>query len=100
MSRPRQGLSEILHAFCDNVYFQPPNGYRLTYPCIIYERKTGDTIYADNLPYRYEKAYTITVIDPDPDTPIPDKIAMLPMCKEDRFFTSDNLNHYVYSIYY
>lgn len=96
----RQGLSKILHRFCDNVYFQPPSGYQLKYPCIIYERKTGDTIYADDFPYRHEKAYVITVIDPDPDTTIPDKVAMLQMCKEDRFFTSDNLNHYVFTIYY
>ena len=96
----RLGLGKILHKFCDNVYFQPPNGYQIKYPCIIYERRSMDTIHADNLPYRVEKGYTITVIDPDPDSIIPDKVAMLPMCRQDRSFTSDNLNHTTFTIYY
>lgn len=96
----RLGLSEMLHQICNNVYFQPPTGYKITYPCIIYELRSGDTIFADDLPYRFEKCYTVTVIDPDPDSELPYKVAMLPMCKMDRAFTSDNLNHSTFIIYY
>lgn len=96
----RMGLSEIFHNICDNVYFQPPESVRLKYPCIIYKRRTGDTIYADNLPYRFEYCYTVTVIDSNPDSILPMQIAAFPMCKMDRCFTSDNLNHTTFILYY
>lgn len=93
-------LSEKFHELCDNVYYQPPPSVKLKYPCIIYERRSGDTLYADNKPYRFDYSYTVTYIDPDPDSNVPFKIAELPMCKMDRCFTSDNLNHSVFIIYY
>ena len=100
MSKPRKGLSDMLHAICDHVYFQPPESVKLIYPCIIYEIRSGDTVYANDLPYRFDYSYNITVIDPDPDSEIPLEVAKLPMCKMDRFFTSDNLNHYAFTMYY
>ena len=96
----RLGLSEIFHRICSNVYFQPPESVKLKYPCIIYERRTGDTIYANNLPYRFEYCYTVTVIDANPDSKIPLEVAKFPMCKMDRCFTSDNLNHTTFILYY
>lgn len=98
MNRAR--LSEILHSLCNNVYFQPPETIKLTYPCIIYEERTGDTMFADDYPYRFTKCYTITYIDSNPDSTIPEQIAMLQMCREDRKFTSDNLNHTVFILYF
>lgn len=96
----RLGLSAIFHELCDNVYFQPPESVRLKYPCIIYKRRTGDTTFADDKPYRFEYCYTVTVIDANPDSDLPQKVAMLPMCKMDRCFTSDNLNHTTFVMYY
>ena len=96
----RQGLSDLLHALCDNVYFQPPPNVHLVFPCIVYERRSGDTLYANDLPYRLEYSYTLTYIDPDPDSIVPLEIAKLPKCRMDRCFTSDNLNHSVFTIYY
>ena len=96
----RLGLSTMLHELCEHVYFQPPESFKLQFPCIVYERRSGDTTYADNLPYRFEYCYTITVIDANPDSELPKKVAMLPMCKMDRCFTSDNLNHTTFIMYY
>ena len=93
-------ISEKFHELCPNVYYQPPPSVKLKYPCIIYERRSGDTTYADNKPYRFDYSYTVTYIDPDPDSDVPLKIAELPMCKMDRCFTSDNLNHSIFVIYY
>lgn len=93
-------LSEKLHELCDHVYYQPPPNVHLEYPCIIYERRTGDTVYADNLPYRFTYSYTLTYIDPDPDSVVPLKIASLPMCKMDRCYTVDNLNHTIFVLYF
>lgn len=84
----------------NNVYFQPPTGFRIQYPCIVYSGDGGDTDYADNIPYIKKRRYQITVIDENPDSDIPDKIGDLRTSKIDRDFVSGNLNHFVYTIYY
>ena len=83
-----------------NVYFQPPETIKIKYPCVIYERSSNNVKFADDNPYTTRRRYTLTVIDKDPDSELPDKISMLPLCTSDRMFTSDNLNHYVFDIYY
>lgn len=83
-----------------NVYFQPPPTLRMQYPCIVYKRDRNNTQFANNLPYVIFKAYTLTVIDKDPDSDIPGKIEQLPSCSFVRHFTVDNLNHDIYSLYY
>lgn len=83
-----------------NVYFQPPESVKMQYPCIVYKRSAVNTQFADNELYMHKKRYTVTVIDKNPDSEIPDKVASIPMCVFDRHFTSDNLNHDVFSIYY
>lgn len=93
-----QILTDVLGS--KNVYFQPPASVKLVYPCIIYRYETGDTQFADDLPYIFVRKYQIQVIDPNPDTEIPDKIVQLPRCLNDRNYTADNLNHYTFNIYY
>lgn len=83
-----------------NVYFQPPSGFLLAYPCITYFRNDIDTKYADNAPYSLTKEYSITVIDADPDSDIPDKIAALPRSRFDRSFKAGDLNHDVFTLYF
>jgi hypothetical protein len=97
---PRLQLHELLKSFTDNVYFQPPTNIKLEYPCIIYRRDYAETEFADNLPYNHRVRYMITAIDRDPDSDIPDKIAAMPLCLFNRFFTVDNLNHDVYKVFY
>src|SRR6516162_5813784 len=87
-------LTDILGS--SNVYFQPPPSIQMAYPCIIYHRDDEDTRHADDIVYKSKKRYQVTVIDPDPDSDIPDKVGALPMCVFDRFYTADNLNHDVY----
>lgn len=95
----RQQLSAIFHEMCTNVYFQPPTDLDLKYPCIIYEERNGDTLYADNKPYRFTTCYTVTYIDTNPDAATVKQIAMLPMCRYDRRFTQDHLYHSVFIMY-
>lgn len=95
----RMKVSEMLNDICSHVYYQPPESKKLDYPCIIYQRKSGDTLFADDIPYTFTMCYTVTVIDKDPDSELPDMVAALPMCKMDRCFTSDNLNHSVFTLY-
>lgn len=93
-----QILVDILGS--NHVYFQPPASVKLVYPCIIYQYETGDTQFADDQAYIFVRKYQIQVIDPNPDTETPDKIAQLPRCLNDRNYTADNLNHYTFNIYY
>jgi hypothetical protein len=83
-----------------NVYFQPPTGVQMEYPCIVYQRYSAVSTFADDKPYIHTKRYQVTVIDQDPDSPIPDKVAALPMCLHNRFFVAGNLNHDVFNLYF
>lgn len=94
-----QALLETLLG-SDAVYFQPPPSVRMVYPCIIYERNYVKTAFADNNPYSVEKRYSVTVIDKNPDSVIPEKIAALPKCAFDRHYTADYLNHDVFTLYF
>lgn len=98
----RQELQTILENILgsSNVYFQPPPTFRMKYPCIVYKRTTADTQFADNAPYTFRVRYQITYIDRSPENEIVGKIASLPMCVYDRFYTSDGLNHDVLNIYF
>ena len=84
----------------ENVYFQPPPGFMMSYPCIVYGRSNIRSKSADNSPYKLDKEYTVTVIDSNPDSVIPDQVAALPQAIFDRHFTSENLNHDVFSVLY
>lgn len=97
---PRLELQTLLEDLVDNVYFQPPTNVQLTYPCIIYERDYADTKFADDKPYSHVVRYTIVVIDRDPDSAILAKVAALPMCVFNRFYSAENLNHNVYKIFF
>lgn len=99
---PRSDLQTLLVQLLgtDAVYFQPPPSVKLTYPCIIYKRDDIKTEFADNNPYKHMKRYQLTVIDRNPDSDIPTKISLLPKCRFDRFFTTENLNHDVYNIFF
>ena len=95
-----QALLESLVGEGGKVYFQPPENVELTYPCIIYARFRSDTEFADNSPYRYTKRYLVTVIDRNPDSDIPDKVAALPLTIHNRFFAAGGLNHDVFYTYF
>lgn len=83
-----------------NVYYQPPPDVRLRYPCIIYELSYEKINHADNRPYIHNDRYSVTVVDRDPDSPIPHRVAQLSTCAFDRRFVVDGLYHTVYTIYY
>lgn len=99
---PRLDLQALLVYILgtDNVYFQPPPSKTMQYPAIVYNREDVDTQFADNLPYSRMKRYNVTVIDRNPDSDIPDKIGALPMCRHDRFYAADNLNHDAFTLYF
>lgn len=83
-----------------NVYFQPPESVEMDYPCFVYHRENMDTDHANNSLYKKKTRYQVTYIDRDPDNEIIDKLLEVPLCSYDRFFTSDNLNHDVFRLFF
>lgn len=83
----------------DHVYYQPPASLRMVYPAIVYSRYDVEKDYANNGTYLKYPSYQITVIAKDPDCDAVDKVADLPMCRYDRHYVADNLNHDVFTIY-
>ncbi len=99
---PRLQLQELLEFVLgsNQVYFQPPPTIQMKYPAIVYKRDYAETDFADNVPYRHMKRYQVTVIDRDPDSPVPDKLAVLPYCTFNRHYPASNLNHDVFNLYF
>lgn len=91
-------LEEVLGS--RNVYFQPPSNIHMNYPAIVYARSRIANDHANDDVYRQSLSYELTVIDANPDSEIVFKISQLPMCRHDRHFASDNLNHDVFTIYF
>lgn len=84
----------------NHVYFQPPETVKLSYPCIIYNLDNFDVKRANNKLYLGKDRYAVTIISKDPDFPNVRELLEWELCSFNRFFTSDNLNHWTYEIYY
>lgn len=92
-------LCEILGS--RNVYFQPPESIKMKYPAIRYSRSGVDVKRANDRIYNNTNRYEVIVMDLDPDSDIADRLlAHFQMCSIDRFFTADNLNHTILTLYY
>lgn len=90
----------MMRAGCEpHVYFQPPEGLKMTFPCIVYGRSHMDIEYANGFPYSYNWRDQLTVIDRNPVSRIVEEVAQLPKVRHDRIFTSQNLYHTVFTIY-
>lgn len=96
----REDLQTLLETITSNVYYQPPETIKLSYPCIIYSIKKVSIEHADNKPYKKAKHYSIMLIDYDPDSVLLEKIEALPTCAFDLHYVANNLYHDVYTIYY
>ena len=84
----------------EHVYYQPPANVKMQYPCIVYQIDAARTEFAGNKPYKYDKRYQITIMHKDPDSDIPDRVAMLPKSTFDTHFTANNLHHSVFTLYF
>lgn len=96
----RLELQTLLETIAPKVYFQPPSNVQMEYPCIRYERDAGDTLFADNKPYRFKQRYQVTVITRDPDSDLKDQVAALPESSYERYYPANNLHHDVFNVYF
>lgn len=95
-----QKLRPVAEEFGAMLKFQPPEGAKLDYPCILVSYKYPQGLGADNIGYMTFMYYQITVITKQPDTKIVKALQNLPRVTfNDRVFISNNLYHYVLSTY-
>lgn len=97
----RHQLHDQLKEICPNVYFQPPENYKLTYPCIIYTKSGLNEVYGDNIVYLRQQIYGIMVIDKNPDTKLHlDILNRFDNSRLENENVFDNLYHKSIRLYY
>lgn len=90
----------LLNQGTANVYFQEPENFKMVYPCILYKLDDIYEEHANNSIYVDKERYLVTVMDRDPDGVLRKNVKKLPLCRFVRHFRADNLNHYIYTLYY
>ncbi len=85
-----------------NVYFQPPENFKIKYPCFVYHMVPGDTRYANNLMYMHTARYTIKYITQEAETLdfVRTVLRSFNLCSHSQSYTSDGLYHEVFDLYY
>lgn len=101
----RRLLSERLHELLgsDEVYFQDKGPKTaMSYPAIRYNRASNVRRPADNkAAYLNRDGYQVTIIALDPTFDLGLNFAeYFDYCSYDRWYTSDGLNHWVYTLYF
>lgn len=92
-----QKLVSILGS--NNVYFQPPENLKISYPCFIYNRVSMKTLRANNSVYKVYIPYQLTYISKTNDMKLLTDVLSIPYCEHSRSYVSDNLYHDVYNVY-
>jgi hypothetical protein len=97
----RQLMHDILILLLgsNNVYFQPPPNVELVYPCFVYKYGSPIVNHADNLPYRIEVQFEVTLITDDPDTPLVTTLLQRAKTSLKNSFNSSGLIHFVFTIF-
>lgn len=105
MSGTREELENELKAISKktNVYFQPPEGFNLSYPCFIYNFSGLDVKRADNGPYQMKNRYAVTYMTTDPEkgmSMVRKVLGRFAHVSFDRPYDTDGIYHYVFDIYF
>ena len=94
-------LQAELLKIAPNAWYQKPSAHRMTYPCFVYRSLEPDVIRANNHGYlmfpRYEVIY---ITDTESDEIDRTMLDAFEYCDVGRKYVSDNLYHYVFTIYY
>ena len=102
MARSRVELHTLLKNTLGstNIYFDPPESFKLKFPCIVYSLDNNYLIKADNKNYIGMKRYTMIYITQNADDSMTDVLEDLDYCSLNRTYSSDNFYHYAYTIYF
>ena len=104
-SQRRLELQAILEGFTQkyvskedrtrHVYYNPPSGFQMEYPCIVYEEGRPTNYHADNLRYFHFTRWKVTTLTLAP------QVAELPHCSLNGApFKMDGLVHHVFELYW
>lgn len=97
----RLSLDRVLKKIADSnncsLWFDPPTGAILTYPCILYSPTNPTNLKANNKPYIIFRSYQITYItkEPDHENIVKEIINKVPYGHLVREYTKNNLHHTV-----
>lgn len=84
-----------------DVYFQQPENIKMSYPAIVYEVDGVQEKKSNNNTYFAIKRYSVEFMTRNPDKSLIDKFLQeFKFCSFSRSFESNNLNHYIFTIYY
>ena len=83
-----------------NVYYQPPESFKMEYPCIRYSKSRPDVKHADNVKYLNKDRYEIIVIDRRPDNKVIKDLLTMSYSSFDRHYVSNNLHHDIINLYF
>jgi hypothetical protein len=102
MAKTRLEFQSFLEALKGdrNVYFQPPSTVLMKYPAIRYNLDSLNDLPADNIDYQQYTAYRLIYITSNPDDVMIKTLSKLPYSRFVQWYAVDNLNHYVYTIFY
>lgn len=92
-----QNLINVLGT--NQVFYEPPETVRMSYPSIVYSKGRINSMYAENKRYRNYTSYTIIVISKTPDLDVVNKILDWEYASYNRGYKADNLYHEVINVY-
>lgn len=101
-SEVRQDLQQKLEDILGStyVYYDPPESFRMHYPCFVYARRNIVAQRADNIRYHDSTQYEITYIDRNPDSDVIDRVLdSFTYVEHSRHFVLDNLHQDVFYVY-
>lgn len=98
----RMDLQKVLRDILgsSNVYYQPPESMKIEYPAIVYFLDNVDFIFADDVKYKRTDRYAIQLITRDPEPSFINDILELDYCNFERSYVTDNLNHFIFEIFW
>lgn len=83
-----------------NVYYNPPASVKMNYPAIVYSLDDFDNRHANNTVYKQKTAYSVSVVDPDPENEAVKTLSKRPLCRFSQHYVVDNLNHDTFILYH
>jgi len=92
--RRRELYNRLVEEYTPNVYWNPPENFKMSYPCIIYSLVDTNDIYADNKKAIYNEVYELTWISFDKEDLKLDKLMHDDHATYNSYFLSDAMHHY------
>lgn len=98
-------IRDILYTInnTEDVYYDPPSGIQMTYPCFRFVLNNTDQRFADNCSYLRKNRWAITYITRDVedlDIVIKGMLDSFRYCTHETTFRADNLHQAVFNLYF